>query len=243
MNRIKVFIIDEAHMLTREAFNAFLKTLEEPPDNVVFILATTDREALPLTVLSRCQQFSFSAIPEAQIDTTVALIAISEDIPITNETKASIAQLADGSLRDALSILDQIRYIKKELTANDLESLLGIAPKAKINSLIASIAGEDWAQIFSKIEEFQKEGVDLKRVAGTLLGQLRNLLVCKVSPDTFKSLPSEKYERMLELTKKMESLYIINLIVNINAVYSTMQYGTDLKIALETAILKSYSES
>lgn len=226
-------------MLTREAFNAFLKTLEEPPENVVFILATTDYQALPTTVVSRCQKFLFKPIDANTIRTQMAFIGQAEKIDLNNDTVTIISKYANGSMRDALTILEQIKYLKRIPTPSDMVQLLGIVPKKKIASLINSIGEKNVATIVASMNTMSEEGEDFKRVTGDLIKQLRNILVFKMSDNPKQALGifSDAYmEKLGELGDKFKPLELLKLINKINAVYAGMQYGMDMRVALEMSI-------
>jgi DNA polymerase-3 subunit gamma/tau len=239
-NRIKVMIIDEAHMLTREAFNAFLKTLEEPPTSTVFILATTDHEALPQTVLSRCQKYVFKPLDSDKLATHLGLISFSEKINIGNDTLRAVTQYADGSVRDGLSILDQIKHIKEEVTPEDLETLMGTVPRKQVNAIIVALGEKNLAKVIESVDAVSKTGEDIKRVVANLVAQLRSLLICKAVGDPSKILPTFTSKR-IAATKKAASGFaekdLITLIVALNKLHGSMQYGMDFRIALETTLL------
>ena len=137
--KYKVYIIDEVHMLTREAFNALLKTLEEPPEHAIFILATTEAHKVPETIISRTQQFNFRPIPVAQIIGLLKDIAKKEKISIDDQALTVIAEYGQGSFRDSISLLDQASSLSDKITESELQSLLGLAPNKVIENIINSI--------------------------------------------------------------------------------------------------------
>lgn len=181
-DRYKVFIIDEVHMLSGAAFNALLKTLEEPPPRVVFIMATTERHKVPETILSRCQQFEFRTIATAKILERLKLIAKEEKISIPDEALREIARTGEGSMRDAQSALDQvISFAGNEIKKEDVEMALGVAGADILKRIIDSIADNKPAEAIAAIDDIVMRGHDLRNFCRDLLAHFRDLLVTKVS--------------------------------------------------------------
>lgn len=170
--KYRVYIIDEVHMLSKAAFNALLKTLEEPPEHVVFILATTDAHKLPATIISRTQRFVFRFISKEDVCKHLEFIAKNEKIKISKEAIEIIAERGEGSFRDSISLLDQISSISKngeEITAKLLEETLGLASKTQINALISAFESQNANEILKIVREIRDSGVDLKNFASQLL--------------------------------------------------------------------------
>jgi DNA polymerase-3 subunit gamma/tau len=181
-DRYKVFIIDEVHMLSGAAFNALLKTLEEPPPRVVFIMATTERHKVPETILSRCQQFEFRTIATAKILERLKLIAKSEKITIPDDALREIARTGEGSMRDAQSALDQvISFAGDTIKKEDVEMALGIAGADTLKRIIDSIAENKPAEAIAAVDDIVMRGHDLRNFCRDLLAHFRDLLVTKVS--------------------------------------------------------------
>ena len=181
-DRYKVFIIDEVHMLSGAAFNALLKTLEEPPPRVVFIMATTERHKVPETILSRCQQFEFRTIATAKILERLKLIAKSEKISIPDDALREIARTGEGSMRDAQSALDQvISFAGDKIKKEDVEMALGIAGADTLKRIIDSIAENKPAEAIAAVDDIVMRGHDLRNFCRDLLAHFRDLLVTKVS--------------------------------------------------------------
>ncbi len=179
-DRHKVFVIDEVHMLSTSAFNALLKTLEEPPSHVVFIMATTELHKLPDTILSRCQQFEFRQIPTEKIFQRLREIADKESIKISDEALREIARAGAGSLRDAQSAFDQvIAFSGSEITENDITASLGLVSTATLGRFAEAIANRDTAGIINLVEEVFSRGYDLRNFTRELMAYLRHLLVVK----------------------------------------------------------------
>ena len=181
-DRYKVFIIDEVHMLSGAAFNALLKTLEEPPPRVVFIMATTERHKVPETILSRCQQFEFRTIATAKIVERLKLIATAEKISIPDDALREIARTGEGSMRDAQSALDQvISFAGNNIRKEDVEMALGVAGADILKRIIDSIAENKPAEAIAAIDDIVMRGHDLRNFCRDLLAHFRDLLVTKVS--------------------------------------------------------------
>ena len=181
-DRYKVFIIDEVHMLSGAAFNALLKTLEEPPPRVVFIMATTERHKVPETILSRCQQFEFRTIATAKILERLKLIAKAEKISVPDDALREIARTGEGSMRDAQSALDQvISFAGDKITKADVEMALGIAGADILKRIIDSIADNKPAEAIAAVDDIVMRGHDLRNFCRDLLAHFRDLLVTKVS--------------------------------------------------------------
>jgi len=179
-DRYKVFIIDEVHMLSNQAFNALLKTLEEPPAHVIFIMATTELHKVPDTILSRCQQFDFRQIPVDKIFKRLREIADAEQVNITNEALREVARAGNGSLRDAQSALDQvISFSGAEITEVDVTHSLGLVSTKILGQTIESIAERDTAGLLKVVEELDSSGHDLRFFSRELMTYFRHLLVIK----------------------------------------------------------------
>ncbi len=179
----RVYIIDEVHMFSNSAFNALLKILEEPPEHVLFILATTELHKVPATILSRCQRFTFQRIVAPDIRDRILFIARSEQIEVEPDAADFIAQLADGGMRDALSIFDQCAsYGHAHITRATVEDVIGLAGTSAICALTDAIAAGDSASALSQLEALYTGGRDLISVLSELSGYLRDLLVEKAAP-------------------------------------------------------------
>src|SRR5690349_13133395 len=181
-DRYKIFIIDEVHMLSGAAFNALLKTLEEPPPRVVFIMATTERHKVPETILSRCQQFEFRTIATTKILERLRLIAKAEKITIPDDALREIARTGDGSMRDAQSALDQvISFAGDKINKEDVEMALGVAGADILTGIMDAIAENKPADAINVVDDIVMRGHDLRNFCRDLLAHFRDLLVTKVS--------------------------------------------------------------
>lgn len=182
--KYKVYIIDEVHMLSGGAFNALLKTLEEPPEHVIFILATTEAHKVPQTILSRCQRFDFKRIRPADIMIRMKEIAASDGLDITEGAYSLLARLADGSMRDGLSILERcVSSCGSTLTEDNINSVLGLSSGRLISDITDCIIKKDINGILSAIDTLISDGKDINSFADSLIKYLRDLLICKVSTD------------------------------------------------------------
>src|SRR5881392_971556 len=183
-DRYKVFIIDEVHMLSGPAFNALLKTVEEPPPNVVFILATTEEHKVPETIASRCQLFEFRTIATAKIAERLRHIADAEKLSISDEAIREIARAGDGSMRDAQSAFDQvISFAGDKIKTEDVENALGIAGADVLARVVNGIAENKPAETLAIVDDLVMRGHDLRNFCRDVLGHIRDLLVVKVSGD------------------------------------------------------------
>src|SRR5881296_169497 len=181
-SRFKIYIIDEVHMLTKEAFNALLKTLEEPPAHVKFIFATTEPEKVLPTILSRCQRFDLRRIPTALISQHLAHIALQEKVKIDEAALYAIARGADGGLRDAESALDQlISFCGDKIEEGDVLSMFGLAAQRQILDLSRAVLAGEVETALRELNELTRHGKDLGRLLSDLLSHFRNLLVYQVS--------------------------------------------------------------
>ena len=179
--RYKIYIVDEVHMLTAEAFNALLKTLEEPPAHVKFILATTAPYKVPATIISRCQRFDFKRIPVETIVEAMAAISRKENLKVDREALYTIAKAAEGSLRDALSILDQLGALSEEgIRTADVFSMLGLVETELLFELTEALCEKDCSKALEVLEKITDKGKDIRQLSKDLIEHFRNLMVIKV---------------------------------------------------------------
>lgn len=175
--KYKVYIIDEVHMLTKEAFNALLKTLEEPPAHVIFILATTEAHKLPETIISRTQRFTFKPVEHIQAVEHLRHIAKTENVSVDDEALALIAEHGQGSFRDSISLLDQVSSGRKEVVAKDVRTMLGIAPNAAIESLLTALEVGSVSVVLQTLEDLRASGYHTPQLAKQLARVLRTQLL------------------------------------------------------------------
>lgn len=196
----KIYIIDEVHMLSKQAFNALLKTLEEPPAHAVFILATTDVDKLPATIISRTQQFNFRSISRTDVVAHLRSIADKEHIKINDEALALVAERGDGSFRDSISLLDQLRSLADEetvITRELIEQSLGLAPATLINNLLGAYESKDLKSIVSLLDDSDKNGIQATVIASQLISAVRAAIAEKPQ---FISL----LDQLLDVTKSSQ---------------------------------------
>lgn len=229
MGKYKVYIIDEVHMMTTEAFNALLKTLEEPPERVVFILATTEPYKLMPTILSRCQRYDFSKVSDGDMYNRLFDICQKENIEISEEALSLIVSLADGGVRDALSMLDQsIAYCGNSITTSSIQELYGLSSTSEKIKLISALDKGDIIEINRMITNFANLGIDIKRLTLELLDILKDLLIYQTTKDdsllkilklenvTDFNISSKKLNQMIDILLNTISNYrLVNNVVSL----------------------------
>ncbi|MFQ5953027.1 MAG: DNA polymerase III subunit gamma/tau [Candidatus Omnitrophota bacterium] len=237
--RYKIYIIDEVHMLTTEAFNALLKTLEEPPSHVKFIFATTEPHKVIPTIMSRCQRFDFKKIPPKMIFDKTMDVAKKEKIGIDEEATLLISRSADGSLRDSLVILDQVAsFTDKKISADDVIELLGMVHKDKMFELSDAIIGNDPKSVAYILDTLINSGKDPVFITNSLIGHYRDLMIMKTvgEPTTDMAFTDEELTKIKEQTEKLsidEILYILqNLSYCLNLMKGVMFSRAPLEITL-----------
>ena len=238
----KVYIIDEVHMLSNSAFNALLKTLEEPPAHVIFILATTDPQKVPATILSRCQRFDFRRITADDIAHTLMKYLNEEGLAATEDALRYVAQLADGSLRDSLSILDQCLafYSGEEVTLEKVQDVVGAVDKTVFFDMTEALKQKDAAKAMELVEEMLLAGRDVKQFVTELLVHLRNLLVTCTVPDNARilDLSAENAARLQQQAKGLSPAELTYWIGRFSGLQNDMKYASNERILLEVEILR-----
>jgi len=240
-DRYKVFIIDEVHMLSGSAFNALLKTLEEPPPRVVFIMATTESHKIPDTILSRSQQFEFRTIATARIAERLRLIADAEQINVSDEALREIARAGEGSMRDAQSAFDQvISFSDAEITVADVETALGIAGAELRTRVMRSIATGAPREALAVVDDLVMRGHDLRNFCRDLLSHVRDLLVVKVAGDAAEGLDAgdaERRELMLAANEFSES-DLVRFFHSLTETERILREGAHPRYQLEIGLVK-----
>ncbi len=238
--RYKVYIIDEVHMLTREAFNALLKTLEEPPAHVVFVFATTEAHKIPATILSRCQCFDFRRIPLREIAAALARIAEAEGIRLGPAGLAWIAEAGDGSLRDAQSILDQvISYAGPEIRDEDVEAVLGLLDRRFLLSLSEAVLARDAACCLRVLGEAYASGLDMLSLFQALLRHFRNLLfVCLAGDGDSPDIPEETLRRLRDQAATASRETLQRLLDILLAEEDNLRRSQDPRVTLEAVLVR-----
>ena len=237
----KVYIIDEVHMLSTSAFNALLKTLEEPPAHVVFILATTEPQKLPETILSRCQRFDFGRIPLQQIAGRLKEAADGAGASVSNGALMMIARAAEGGMRDALSILDMCLGYSSEVDERLVRSILGTSDTSFLFDFCGAIAERDAGTVFSMIDSLMRDGRDPGVFAKDVCRHVRTLLIAKTSPEELVKVTDITEEEAADFIRQSEQVTLSRLIRILDLFMSLeteMRWSSTPRIALENAAVK-----
>jgi len=240
-SRFKIYIIDEVHMLSTSAFNALLKILEEPPDHVKFIFATTEPNKVIATVQSRCQRFDFNNIPPAKIAEQLKSICKQEKIKYEDNIIPPLARMANGSMRDALSLLDRLISIGAEsLTVDMLEEFLGTPNIEKIQNLIVKIADSDSAGTLLAVDDLINSGLNEAQTADSLIEQLRDLMVVKAAADesSLLILTEQQRKKAVELAEKFDTAGLVYAITALEKLRWTLKNSETARALLEAALLR-----
>lgn len=232
IGKYKIYIIDEVHMLTIGAFNALLKTLEEPPAHVIFILATTDPQKVPITILSRCQRFDLKKIPEEKIIERLEYICNNENIKYDESALLEIARLGDGCLRDSIGILDQvISYKDGTITSNDVHMVNGTLSKEDISNLMNKIIDNDLTSIINLIDEYDNDGKNITKIVSEIINFIKECIMIK-----------SKIQEESEIYLKFSSAYTVDELIEfiniMNDALFEMKKISDPKLLLELSFIK-----
>lgn len=239
--RYKVYIIDEVHMLSTAAFNAFLKTLEEPPEHVVFILATTEPHKLPSTILSRCQRYDFKRVPLRAMMNRLGSICTQMDIQVEKEALETIARWAEGSMRDAISLLDQCIGFCGALITNDaVLGILGTADRGFLFQVVHNLMEGNVSSILKQIDQLVEEGKDIPVLLKDLIYHLRNVMMAKISDDPSKLLDVSEstLEQYKEQALKTDESRIIRAIEILSNLEADLKWNAQPRVMLEMAMIK-----
>jgi DNA polymerase III subunit gamma/tau len=238
--RYKIFIVDEAHMLTREGANAFLKTLEEPPPHAVFILATTAPEQLPATILSRCQRYAFRRIPVATMIERMRAIADAEQIVIDEAALSAIAYRADGGLRDALTMLEQAAsFAGGPIDARIVEDAFGASGRNFASVMVKSVLAGDAARALRAIEAASDAGADMQGFTRNVLAEYRNLLVARIDPELLsRDLSSVDAQATTEAAKATPQATIVRGLRFFADSLAAGRVSGNPRLELDTAVLR-----
>lgn len=240
--KYKVYIIDEVHMLSIGAFNALLKTLEEPPAYVIFILATTESHKIPITILSRCQRYDFKRISIETIAARLSHLMQEEQIEVEEKAVRYVAKAADGSMRDALTLLDQCLafYMGQKLTYDNVLEVLGAVDTEVFSEMLGAVLDRDTVKVLHKLEELVMQGRDLGQFVTDFIWHLRNLLLIKTSDnmEDVLDVSRESLERMMQEAERLESDQVIRYIRIFSEVSNQLKYASQKRILLEVALIK-----
>ncbi len=240
----RVYIVDEVHMLSVAAFNALLKILEEPPPHLLFILATTELHKVPATIKSRCQQFAFKRILPMQITRRLEYVAQQEGIPLTCEGAALLARLADGGMRDALSLLDQCAGGKDNLDEQAVLDTLGLAGSVETASLMERLAGRDTAGALDTLARLYAGGKDVGAVLGELSDLVRDLLLRKTAPQGGASLMAGGYDEatLRRLGEKLSAQRLLQMLTQLQAAGADLPRSANRRTDAELCLIRLSDE-
>ena len=235
--KYKVYIIDEVHMLTTAAFNALLKTLEEPPKHIIFILATTEPHKIPSTILSRCQRFDFKKISINDIKTRLTYICDQENINIEEEAIELIGKLSDGGMRDSVSLLDQLTaYTTEKITVNDVNDVYGTITEQEISELLRLIFNNKLSDVFDLITQYDEDGKNLTKIIETIIEFLKNTLIYYNSSEYFENEEKKKlYEEMCNLITENQIYNTIEILLDS---IKSSKNTNNVKLIFELSIIK-----
>ncbi len=238
--KYKIYIIDEVHMLSTSAFNALLKTLEEPPAHAIFILATTEPQKIPATIQSRCQRFDFRRISAKNIAGRIGEITRKDGINITQDAIQLVAQLGDGSMRDALSILDLCNGIEGEITREDIENVTGCVSRTSLVNLAIALINSDISSALCLINKMMESGKEIGNLIDELIMCVREILICKIldnPADVVDKSPEdiETYKNIANTSPKEVLLYIIKVLSETASLCKT---STNPRVMLEASAVK-----
>lgn len=237
LGRCKVYIIDEVHMLSTQAFNALLKTMEEPPEHVIFILATTEVQKVPVTILSRCQRYDFSRITADDIAGRLRYVAEQEKIELDPNAAQLIGRLADGAMRDALSILDTCAGVDNKVDEALVRRMAGVTDRGYLFEISDAIAARDSVAALEKIAALRQQSVDMRRLCMELAGHYRNLMLCALPGGTSLLTGTSPEEEAAYLQRKdFPQADAIRAINAFGSALEKMSRGTDQRIELELAV-------
>ena len=235
-SKYKIYIIDEVHMLTNQAFNALLKTLEEPPQHVIFIFATTEPQKIPKTILSRCQRFDYKKVGTDKIVKRLKYISEKENINITNEALFEIAKVSDGGVRDSISLLDQaLAYSENEINIDDIHEINGTLTLNEVYDLILNILNQELVEIIKKIEKYDNEGKSIVKITQEIIDVLKDCLLYINAPELV-TVDKEFYERV----KKLRNTSLIyNYIKKLSSLLQEMKNVSNSRLLLEIELIKN----
>ncbi|MBI5695066.1 MAG: DNA polymerase III subunit gamma/tau [Nitrospirae bacterium] len=243
--RHKVYIIDEVHMLSTSAFNALLKTLEEPPEHVVFIFATTDPHKVPATILSRCQHYDFRRVPKTQLQAHLKGLCSLEGLRVEDAALARLATLAEGSVRDSLSLLDQVVSFRGEegVSEADIDDILGLVGREAVKGAAKAVTTQDPAEAVEVVAGLVDKGHDLRRFSTALLEFFRDILVTKVvkAPEKTLELPTSEIDEIKAIAKGITAEEVMRVMNILSRLSEEMKWSAHPKISVELALIKAAS--
>lgn len=238
--KYRVYIIDEVHMLSSGAFNALLKTLEEPPAHVLFILATTEVQKLPATILSRCQRFDFRRIPAEDIAARLTTVASNEQLQLSEDAALLIARISDGALRDALSILDQCAGYNEPITVNTVSNAAGLLGKDYLFELSDAILSGDSASVLNIIDRLHSSSCDMERLMSELVNHFRNIMMAKATrqPEKFIVCTPDELNRYVNDAKKITNGTVLYIMETLCTEASKLKYSAHQRAQTEAVLIR-----
>ena len=238
--KYRVYIIDEVHMLSTGAFNALLKTLEEPPEHVLFILATTEVQKLPATILSRCQRFDFRRIPPEAIAARLITVAENENLELSNDAALLIARVSDGALRDALSILDQCAGYNEPITVTTVGNAAGLLGKDYLFEISDALLSQDSPAVLNIIDRLHSSSCDMERLMSELVNHFRNIMMAKTTknPEKFIVSTPDELKRYKENADKMTYGTILHIMETLCREASQLKYSSHQRAQTETTLIR-----
>lgn len=230
-SKYKIYIIDEVHMLTNQAFNALLKTLEEPPSHVIFIFATTEPHKIPKTILSRCQRFDYKKVGIDSLYNRLKYISQKENIKISDDALYEIGKLCDGGVRDSISLLDQVyAYSDEEITINDVHEVNGSLTQEEIRKLLGNILENNYLEVLNSVEKYDNNGKNIIKIVQELIEELKNFIIY-INTQNKKNDFYDKY--------KHNNNNVYSLIKNLSNLISDMKNSNNEKILFEIELIKN----
>ena len=239
--RHKIYIIDEVHMLTREAFNALLKTLEEPPEHVKFIFCTTEPTKIPITILSRCQRFDFAGILPTSIAERLQQIVAAEGVKADTDALELLARRANGSMRDSQSLLEQLlAFAPERITAADVHAMLGSAGEERLTALVGHLVERNPGGALGEVDRAVQEGVDLGQLLEQLLGYLRDAMAAAVGcgTETMLYVSPGNFPQVRQCGQRLGLSAILAAMQILDQTLSRLRYSTQGRILTELALVR-----
>lgn len=240
----KVYVIDEVHMLTNEAFNALLKTLEEPPPNVIFIFATTEPQKIPATIHSRCQRYGFKRIALSDIAAKLREITDAEGIKVSDQGLTMIARAAEGSMRDSQSLLDQaVSYSGMEIRNEDLQAILGSIAQETLRSFADGLLSRDAAGLLRQVDSLLEQGQDMRQLLAGVVEHIRNLIIARIAKDPGQTieLAAADLDSLRQQAAGTDAERLIMLFDSLSRTLDEMRWSPHQRFTLEIGLVKACS--
>ncbi|MHB8846098.1 MAG: DNA polymerase III subunit gamma/tau [Nitrospirota bacterium] len=242
----KVYVIDEVHMLTNEAFNALLKTLEEPPPNVIFIFATTEPQKIPATIHSRCQRYGFKRIALSDIAAKLREITDAEGIKVSDQGLTMIARAAEGSMRDSQSLLDQaVSYSGMEIRTEDLQAILGTIAQETLRSFADGLLSRDAAGLLRQVDSLLEQGQDMRQLLAGVVEHIRNLIIARIAKDPAQTieLAAADLDSLRQQAAGADAERLIMLFDSLSRTLDEMRWSPHQRFTLEIGLVKACSHA